>query len=169
MNILAIDPAKRSGWAWSDGQRLVFGVWLLGSHPATRLARLDASLQSAANRWSPDVIAYESATFGSRHAHVMRRHNELAGVIELFAAKSRLQCWSYPPSQWKARALACGNADKGAVMRLLELIYGVRVTDQDAADAIGILKAAERGPPPETSKQVQRRRSRQAKRLPRLF
>jgi Holliday junction resolvasome RuvABC endonuclease subunit len=166
MNVLAIDPSKRCGFAHSNGRH---GVWLLGSQPVARLERLDGYIRAAARRWPTDVIAYESATFGSRHVHAMRRHNELAGVIELCAAKLGAKCWSFPPTQWKAIALACGNADKAQVMRLLELIYGVRVADQDAADAIGILKAAERGPPPETRKQAARRVRRAAKKLPRLF
>lgn len=166
MNILAIDPAKRCGFAHSNGR---FGAWLLGSNPAARLQRLDVYIHAAIRRWPTDVIAYESATFGSRHVHAMRRHNELAGVIELCAAKLGVKCWSFPPTQWKALALACGNADKLRVMRLLELIYGLRVADPDVADALGILKAAERGPPPESRKQAARRVRRAAKKLPRLF
>jgi Holliday junction resolvasome RuvABC endonuclease subunit len=115
------------------------------------------------------VIAYESATFGSRHRHVMRRHNELAAVIQLCAARLKILCWSYPPTQWKARALGSGHADKRGVQRLLQLIYGIDVADEDVADAIGILKAAERGPPPESRRQAKRRERRAAKKLPRLF
>jgi Holliday junction resolvasome RuvABC endonuclease subunit len=129
MNILAIDPAQRSGWAWSDGKQLHHGIWLLGSDPAKRLARLDGNIRAAVGRWATEVIAYESATFGSRHFHVMRRHNELAGVIQLVAAQRGIRCWAYPPTQWKAMALAHGHADKLAVQRLLQLLYDIDVAD----------------------------------------
>ena len=134
MNILAIDPAKRCGFAHSNGRS---GVWLLGTHPAARPERLETYIEAAVGRWPTEVLAYDSATFGSRHLHAMRRHNELAGVIQLCAARLEILCWSYPPTQWKARALGSGHANKRGVQRMLHLIYGIDVADEDIADAIG--------------------------------
>lgn len=165
MKILALDPAARTGFAHSDGH---CGVWLLGSGEQ-RLQSLDERICQAIEAWGCDVIAYESATFGSRHAHVMRMHNELAGVIQLVALREQVQCWSYPPSQWKAIALTSGRLDKQGVMGALKLIYGIEVTDADIADAIGILKAAESGPPPESKKKQRRAAERRLRKMPRLF
>lgn len=165
MRILAIDPAARTGFAHSDGH---CGVWLLG-RGELRLQVLDERISKAIEAWGCDVIAYESATFGSRHAHVMRVHNELAGVIQLVAVRERVLCWSFPPSQWKAMALGSGRADKQGVMRLLRIVYGIEVTDADIADAIGILKAAERGPPPESRKKQRRAAEKRLRKMPRLF
>jgi Holliday junction resolvasome RuvABC endonuclease subunit len=165
MNILAIDPASRCGFAHSSGP---YGVWNLGSG-AIRLQSLDDLITAALAKWPTDVVAYESATFGSRHLHVMRRHNELAGVIELVAIREHVQCWSYPPSQWKAIALTNGRLDKSGVMRALKIIYGIETTDPDIADAAGILKAALKGPPPETKKKQRRLAEKRLKKIPRLF
>jgi Holliday junction resolvasome RuvABC endonuclease subunit len=161
MKILALDPAKRTGWAWSDGSRIESGVWPLGNNP---LATLADHIRAAAKRWGCEVIAYESATFGSRHLHVMRKHNELAGVIQLVASELAVPTWCYPPSQWKARGLGEGGADKRGVMRLLRIVHGIGCTDEDQADALGILMCARRGPPPEPVKKARRRAEKALKR-----
>lgn len=165
MKILALDPASRCGFAHSDGH---CGVWNLGSGPL-RLTSLDTLLTKALATWPVDVLAYESATFGSHHLHAMRRHNELAGVIELVATRHLIKTWCFNPSQWKAIALTSGRLDKQGVMRALELVYGITVTDPDIADAIGILKCAERGAPPESKRKQRKAAERRLKKMPRLF
>lgn len=165
MNILALDPAGRTGFAHTAGH---CGVWNLGSGPI-RLVKLSDLLSRAIATWPVEVLAYESATFGSKHLHVMRRHNELAGVIEMVATRYQIKTWCYNPSQWKAIALGSGNADKAGVMRLLRIVYGIEVRDSDIADAIGILKCAERGPPPESKRKQRRAAERKLAKLPRLF
>lgn len=163
--ILAIDPANRTGFAHSSGK---CGVWILGSGEL-RLQILDEHITRAIADWGCDVIAYESATFGSRHAHVQRLHNELAGVIQLVALREHVQCWAYPPPQWKAMALGSGRADKAGVKRLLRIVHGIELVDSDIADAVGILKAAARGPPPPTKRQQRSAERKRIKKLPRLF
>jgi len=163
--ILAIDPAARTGFAHSNGQ---CGVWLLGSGEL-RLQVLDEKISAAIAEWGCDVIAYESATFGSRHAHVQRLHNELAGVIQLVAIRAQVKCWAYPPPQWKALALGKGNVDKAGVKRLLRIVHGIELVDSDIADAVGILKAAERGPPPPTQRKQRSDERKRIKKLPKLF
>lgn len=152
MSILAIDPAARTGFCHSNGHR---GVWNLGTG-AIRLQCLDELLVAALAQWPTDIIAYESASFGSHNHHVKSRHNQLAAVVELVAVRERKQCWSFNPMQWKAIALGKGNLDKAGVMRLLRIIHGIEETDPDIADALGILKCAERGPPPEPIKKQRR-------------
>lgn len=169
MIILALDPAARTGWALGDGSQLAYGVWALGSHPAGQLERLEENITATVNRFRVEVLAYESATFGSHHLHAMRKHNEKAGVIELVAVKLGCQCWSYNPSQWKAIALTSGRLDKAGVMRALKLIYQIDVDDADVADAIGILKCAERGPPPESKRKQHRAAVKRLAKMPRLF
>ncbi len=158
MIILAIDPAARTGWCIADttNDQLDYGVWPLGNEPETQLLRLEDYLTRAIEKFRPSVVAYESATFGSRHLHAMRKHNQKAGVIELVAGRMRCDVWSFTPTQWKAIALTAGNLDKPGVMRALRIVYGIEVNDEDIADAIGIVKAAAKGRPP-LSKKKQRR------------
>ena len=165
MNILAIDPAARCGFAHSNGQH---GVWELGTGER-QLETLDWKISQAIADWGCDVIAYEAATFGSRHAHVMRRHNEKAGVIQLVALRENVPCWCYPPTQWKAMALGKGNLDKQGVIRMVKLIYGIKVNDPDVADSIGILMAAQRGPPPESKRKQQRAAEKRLVKRAKLF
>ena len=165
MNILALDPAQRCGFAHSTGP---VGVWELGSGPQ-RLDVMETRLVKALQDWPTSVIAYESATFGSHHLHTMRRHNELAGVIELVAARYHLRCWTYNPMQWKASALGHGKLDKEGVMRMLRVLYGLEITDPDMADAVGILRAAMRGEPPPSKRKQRSTQRKLAKKDKRLF
>ena len=159
MRILALDPAARCGYAFGIRRDQVeaSGVWQLGADAAGRLERLEDYLTRAIAKWKPEVVAYESATFGSHHLHAMRRHNELAGVIELVAVRSSLPCWSYNPNSWKAKALGSGRAQKPAVIRGLKTYFGIDVSSEDEADAIGVYLAAQMGPPPEPVKKRERR------------
>lgn len=165
MRVLAIDPASRCGWAHSCGP---CGVWNLGSG-AARLQALDWAISDVLRKWPADVIAYESASFGSHNPHVKSRHNELAGVIQLVALREQVQCWAFNPMQWKKIALTKGNLDKSGVQRMLKIIYGIEIVDDDLADAVGILKAALTGPPPPTKRQQRSAERKRAKKEKRLF
>ena len=171
MIILAIDPAARTGWALADtiADQLTYGVWALGADPGGQLIRLEEYATATIKRFGVQVVAYESASFGSHNPHVQSRHNEKGAIIQMVAAKHNLPCWSYNPMQWKAIALTSGNLDKAGVMRALKLIYDIEVDDPDEADAIGIAKAATKGPPPESKKKQRRAAEKRLKAMPRLF
>ena len=171
MNILALDPAARTGWALGPVKDRVdeSGVWLLGTDADARPARLAEYLRLAIQRFKPEVIAYEAATFGSRNPHVMRRHNELVGALRTVCVEAGLPCWEFGIGTWKARTLGSGRADKPAVIRGLRTYFGLEVAQQDEADAIGVLFAAQVGPPPEAKRKQVSRARRSAKKLPRLF
>jgi Holliday junction resolvasome RuvABC endonuclease subunit len=170
MKILALDPAAKTGWAIASTRDRIdaSGVWDLGSGDA-RLAHIDHLLSKAINRWRVQLLAVEVATFGSRHSHVQRMHNELLGAIKLVAIRERIELWQFGIGTWKARAVGKGDADKAGVMRGLRVFYGIEVTDENQADAIGIALAAQMGPPPEPAKKVRSRLRKAATREPRLF
>lgn len=148
MKILAIDPAKISGWAFSDGQALACGRWDLGPTLGERPGALAANIRAAVKRFGCDVLAYEVATFGGTAPHVMRAMNELSGAIQAVGSELGLTMYAFGISSWKARAVGKGNAKKWGVKRGLELYHGLKIDNEDEADAVGILKAAEMGPPP---------------------
>jgi Holliday junction resolvasome RuvABC endonuclease subunit len=171
MRILAIDPAARTGWAFSATKVRVeaSGVWTLASDGAARAGAIAARIRQADEQFQIETIAYEAATYGSRNPHVMRRHNELAGAIQAVCAELGIDCWEFGIGTWKARAVGKGNAKKPAVMRGLRMFYGIDVNDEDQADACGILLAAQQGPPPESVKKVRKRERKAMAKLPRLF
>ena len=161
--ILALDPAAKTGWAYSSKTDRVeaSGVWLItddrDTHAGLRLRRLEEFIldQHAATPF--DVLAYEKASFGSPNPEVKELHGELAGIIRLVAAKLFVPAWPFNPPQWKAIGLGASGADKGDVIRLLRMLFGIETTSEDQADAIGILLAAQRGAPPESVKRQTRR------------
>lgn len=172
LNVLAIDPAARTGWAWSDSIRRHSGFWVL--RPRHLVEDLESHIVAVLERFPTDVLAYEAATFGSHNPHTQLRHNELAGVIQLCAARADLRCWDFNPGTWKLRALGRGRLGKGArvkleVIRLLKLHHGIEVSDTDEADAIGILLAALMGPPPLPKKKERKRIEKAARKKQRTF
>jgi Holliday junction resolvasome RuvABC endonuclease subunit len=171
MRVLGIDPAARSGWAVASIKDRIdaSGVWSLGTDATNRPHRLAEYIRFAVRKYAVTVIAYEVATFGGRHMHVMRRMNNLEGVIQAVSGELGVECWAFGISSWKARAVGAGNADKAGVMRGLRNYYGIEVTDDNQADAIGIAFAAQQGPPPESKKSVKRAERKKIKALPRLF
>lgn len=158
LNILAIDPAAKTGFAFSSTKDRVeaSGVWNLGPIAEARPAGLADQLRIAHRKWKPDVIAYEVATFGGKNLHAMRRLNELAGVIQAVAKELGCEAWAFGISTWKAR-LGNGGMDKPAVVRVLKTCFGISVACGDEGDAVGILFSAMQGPPPITKKKQAKR------------
>lgn len=170
MKILALDPAAKTGFAFSSVKDRVeaSGVWNLGAVPEARPGRLAEYIRLAVREYGPQVIAYEVATMGGRNLHAMRRLNELAGVIQAVALELTLEAWPWGIGSWKARACGNGRAQKPDVMRALRTYFGIEVTNDNEADAIGILLASQMSPPPEPKKKAVRLRQ-AAKKAPRLF
>lgn len=170
MNILAIDPAAKTGYASSTGPH---GVWLLvnqGEPQERRLLRLYAKLLEAARLWgTPDVIASEAASFGSINPNTAAMHNELRGIIKLVAAELRAEYREYHPTTIKAFATGSGRADKTQMMRACERILGIVPQDDNEADALWVLELAKQGPPKPPAKKVKRAKVIAARRAPKLF
>lgn len=169
--LLAIDPGSSTGFAFGSAPDSVeqSGVWRLGACPEARPARLQQYIREfvAANR--PHTIAYEIAAMGGKFQRAAARLSELTGAIQ--AAAVELGCDPQPWNigSWKLRAVGKGNADKAAIMRALRTYFGIEVTDDNQADAIGIYLAATKGPPPEPAKKRERRIRKAVARMPRLF
>lgn len=175
VKILGLDPAASTGFAFSSVKDRVeaSGAWLItaarDNHPGQRLHRLEGELIRAVREWEPEVIAYELATFGSHNPAVKELHGELAGVIRLVAARFRIPVWGFPIGTWKMLAIGNGGADKPQVVKALKTLYGITARYEDEADAIGILLAAQQGPPPEPKRKVERRIRKARKREAKLF
>lgn len=168
LNILALDPAAKTGWAWSDGIRRHSGTWTL--EPKRREMSLRNLILGKCEELPTDVIAYELAGFGSHNPAVKAAHDRLAGVIVAAAQDLGLKCWGFGIGTWKRIALGKGNAKKPDVVRLLKIHHGITVSDFDEADSIGILIAALAGPPPASKKKQAKRVAKAIKaRQPTLF
>lgn len=172
VKILALDPAAHTGYAHSDGHH---GVWLLtrgsGEFDGRRLERLREHIFAAFRDWGFEAIAFEDASFGSPNPNVQAMHNELRGVIKLVAAELDLEILGpFHPTTIKKFATGSGRADKGQMIRAAETQLGIRVDDDNIADALFILELA-RHPKQwaESPKKVKRRIRTAARREPKLF
>lgn len=171
MRVLGIDPARRTGWAFSLARNEIHdsGFWLLGADDSARPGRLAEYLALVIERHQPAVVAYEAATYGSRHLRVIRQHNELAGAIRATCLRAGVECWEFGIGTWKARAVGNGRAKKPSILRGLATYFGIELADQDVADAVGICLAAQLGPPPVSERKQRNAERKRMKKLPRLF
>lgn len=153
MRILALDPATRCGWAYTDGEQTVYGVWDLGisgsEHAGKRLVRLRDRLLDLHERHGIDRIAYEAASFGSHNPNTQAFHNELAGIIRMVAADLGVPAVPYPIGTIKKFATGSGVAKKPQMVRACKTILGIETEDDNVADALFVLELAKQGVRPE--------------------
>lgn len=159
MRILAIDPGRHTGFAFSSSKDQVAasGVWDLGADAAARPSVLATRLKHAIAQHQPEVVAVEIASMGGKFRRAQIALDELAGVIKATAQGAGCQVWSFHISTWKARSIGNGHAEKAEIIKLLKLFYGIDAEDENAADACGICLAAQQGPPPLPAKKETRR------------
>lgn len=142
MNILALDPANKCGFAHSNGEH---GVWHLGKGElGQQHAELVRLLDDAIERWSCNMIATENAGFGSRNPEVQAMHNERLGIIRMIAHKHGAKLIAFSPMTIKAFATGHGHAKKPQMVAACRRLLDLNVVSEDEADAIWILELAKR-------------------------
>lgn len=160
MNVLAIDPSNRTGFAHSDGYR---GVELLtraaDTHPGQRLIRFEEWLHEMLTNHPADLVAAEDASFGSHNPSIQAQHNELRGIIHLVAAEFGVKVKLFNPMTIKVHATGNGHAKKPAMVKACQFHIDPSVVDEDVADALWILDLANRPdcwPQPKEKKRARR-------------
>lgn len=106
-----------------------------------RLAAIRQRVLGLALDWSPEAVAIEGYSFGSRqsHAHSL---GELGGVLKLaFADLGGPDIYQIPPTTLKKFATGKGNAPKGAVMLAVFKRFGIEAANDNEADAIALAYA----------------------------
>ena len=177
MKTMALDPANTTGWAWSNaGADLRYGIWRLQvsseEHSGNRLVRLRDFILDTHRAYGIDRIACEDASFGSPNPNVQAMHNELRGVIRATAAELGLpDPVLFTPPTIKACTCNNGLADKGQMIAAVNRLYCLKITDDNVADAVAILKMVERGvvPPSSVKKKVSAWRKKAKKAQAKLF
>lgn len=148
MNILALDPATKCGWATATAS----GVWDLSirrdESSGMRLIRLESKLRTMFHAMPIDLVVFEAA----RHAAPKMQgalvvQAELQGVIKLFFEEANTEWKGYSPSEIKKFATGKGNANKAAMLKAARDKWGARVKDDNEADALWLhaLAASEFG------------------------
>lgn len=156
-NLLALDPATKTGFYHSNGQS---GVWDLSRFPNTseKLVAFEDAILTTARRLGCDAIAFELASYGAGARRrkdgttsgpqwtVIQFHNKLRGVIELCAAKlGGLPLLPIAISTAKSFATGSGRATKEQVGKCFERENGRPAKDENESDAWSIWVAASQG------------------------
>lgn len=143
MNILALDPATKCGWAHSCGSS---GVWDLSirrdESGGMRLIRLRSKLNMIRDAAGCDLLVYEAA----RHAAPKMQgalvvQSTLQAVITLWCEDSSIEYRGYSPTEIKKHATGKGNANKAAIIDAAEQRWG-DIADDNQADALWLLDLA---------------------------
>lgn len=173
MKILALDPAAKCGFAWSDGTLREYGVWQIAlaerEHPGARLERLREHIYEAYRDWGFERLAYEDAQHGSPNFTIQGLHAELRGVIKLVACELDVDAIPINPTTLKSWATGSGRADKGQMIRACQTVLGVTTDDDNIADALFVLELAKNPAKIEGPKSRERRMFQRRKRDPKLF
>lgn len=143
MNILAIDPGTKCGWALYRGGRLDgSGVWDLKIQrhegEGIRWIRFRKFLDLVEN---VDLVAFEEVR---HHAGVIAAHTygAMVAIITAWAEANKVQYVSVPVGTVKKFATGKGNADKGQMIEACQEKLNIQTNDDNEADALWILEWA---------------------------
>ena len=145
MQILALDPATKCGFAHSDGYS---GTWDLSVRRdescGMRLLRLGAKLAEVKCTIGVDLVVFEAARHaGPKMQGALVVQSELQGQIKAWATAHKIDYRGYSPSEIKKRATGKGNGKKDAVFAAaVEKWGGAVVKDDNQADALWLLDLA---------------------------
>lgn len=148
MNILALDPATKTGYAARVNGAVVSGVWnlkpkMLDSH-GVRFLNLIAALDDLAGKHKLDLVAIEQPG----HLKSAAARHLIHGVVshvQSWAERRKIDLVSYEPTVVKKRIAGKGNANKDDMRRaaLERYVCVPFVEDDNQADALCVLACAE--------------------------
>jgi len=148
MITLGIDPGfARCGYAFIESKNSSYGILdsglieTLGDKPHNqRLKLIYDSLNDLITKYNPDNAAIEELFF-SKNGKTAIKVAEARGVIILALTVKGVDFKEYKPKEVKSRITGNGNADKEAVIKMVNLFTGTKIIQDDAADAAAIALA----------------------------
>lgn len=147
--VIALDLGVNTGWAWASQNEMQYGLTRFpakpGEHQGHRFRRFANIIGTTLPATVPDgvqAVYFEDVMFhasqGARHMYFGFR-----GVVEMYCAKYGWQCCPISVPQWQKHLTGSGKPGKERILAdIIGLGYRVDSRNQDAADAIGILKFA---------------------------
>lgn len=148
MNILAIDPGTKCGWAIKVDGHVVSGVWDLsprrheggGMRYLRVLRHLEEICETSAK---PGMVVYEEVRrhAGTDAAHV---YGGIIATIQAYCENRKIPYTGIPVGTIKKTATGKGNANKEAMLEAAARQWpGYQCADDNEADARWCLVAAE--------------------------
>lgn len=146
MQILALDPATKCGWAHSCGSS---GTWDLSvrrdESGGMRLIRFRSKLAEVYSSVGVDLLVYEAARNlapGMQGALVVQ--SELQATLKVFCEDRKINYRGYSPSEIKKHATGKGNSGKPIMIEAAKSRWPDRqFVDDNEVDALWLLDLAE--------------------------
>jgi len=142
VNILALDPATKCGWAHSSGAS---GTWDLSvrrdESGGMRLLRLRSKLM---NTVPLDLVVFEAArNAGPKMQGALVVQASLQAIITLWCEDNGIQYRGYSPTEIKKHATGKGNAGKEQMIAAAKAKWsGREFVDDNEVDALWLLDLA---------------------------
>lgn len=139
MNILALDIAKRTGYAYNNGKTVYSGfVDFSTDKNNLRTDTFYKFFEKIVEDHSIEQIAIEEVTFVSNR-YAYKSFVEFANEVERLSIKYNVKVFKYNVREVKKTFTGRGNANKQMMMNTASLKLGRNIIDDNEADAIGVL------------------------------
>jgi Holliday junction resolvasome RuvABC endonuclease subunit len=143
MNILAIDPAVRLGWAVSTD---LYGVENFtpksGESSGFKLIKFKSFLLKILETEKIDLVVYERA--GGRFKNDIMSHAKFIAVIEIVCIEKKVEYRAYSSGEIKSFATGKGNSGKPEMIKAAVRMYKKPIKDDNIADALHLLHLAKK-------------------------
>ena len=147
LRVLGIDPGTAItgyGVVEGDGDSLALTTYGAITTPANeplaqRLQQIYHELQALITEWQPETAAVEELFF-SKNARTALAVGHARGVALLALIDAGLPIQEYKPAEVKQAVAGYGNAPKGQVQGMVQLLLGLDEIPRpdDAADALAV-------------------------------
>ncbi|WP_157150967.1 crossover junction endodeoxyribonuclease RuvC [Brachyspira sp. SAP_772] len=148
MITLGIDPGfARCGYAFVEAKNYEYKIVNSGlietfsnEEYNQRLSFIYTQLDSLIKQYKPDNASIEELFF-SKNTKTAIKVAEARGVIILALTLNNIEFREYKPREIKSQITGNGNANKDAVIKMVNLFTGSNIKQDDTADAVAIALA----------------------------
>ena len=148
MITLGIDPGfARCGYAFVEAKNSIYKIVNSGlietfsnEEYNQRLSFIYTQLDSLIKQYKPDNASIEELFF-SKNTKTAIKVAEARGVIILALTLNNIEFREYKPREIKSQITGNGNANKDAVIKMVNLFTGSSIKQDDTADAVAIALA----------------------------
>ena len=105
-----------------------------------RLSFIYTQLDELIKKYKPSNAAIEELFF-SKNTKTAIKVAEARGVIMLALTLNNIEFYEYKPKEVKSQITGNGNANKDAMMKMVNLFTGADIIQDDTADAVAIALA----------------------------
>ena len=148
MITLGIDPGfARCGYAFIESKNSVYKIVDCGlietfqnEEYNQRLKKIFDELNNLIIKYKPENAAIEELFF-SKNTKTALKVAEARGIIILALTINNIDFMEYKPKEVKSQITGNGNANKDAVIKMINLFTGSKIIQDDTADAVAIALA----------------------------